>query len=128
MADSERTVAYGVVVICVVWIIIGNIDTYSDINDVKENYAFTHGKINRYYHIGQSVYVEYTYIVNGVTYTRTKLDRHYQECERHPEWCEGKRFWVAYSKLNNENSLINFGVEIQNIQNPKPPASLDYFE
>lgn len=126
----ERIIRNVVIVACVVIIIVVNVDTFKGIKDVKDNYAFTEGKIVRYFHIGAAavMYVEYSYSVTGITYSRTLLDRHYPECERNLSLCEGKRFWVAYSKVNNDKSLINLNVEIQNIKDPMPPESLEGFE
>ena len=48
----ERIIRNVVIVACVVIIIVVNVDTFKGIDDVKDNYAFTEGKIVRYFHIG----------------------------------------------------------------------------
>lgn len=100
----------------------------ADRDEVLNNYEFTEGKIERYYTIGvTSYYLEYSYFVRDMKYTRTINSRAFKECVNNFEICEPKRFWVAYSRNHYSKSLINLSYEIQNIKKPDIPTSLDNF-
>lgn len=76
----------------------------------------------------RNAYVEYSYTVNGVKYSRrTGSTWRFPECYKNVYGCRDKRFWVIYSKEDHSKSLINLEIEIQNIPNPKFPETLKDF-
>jgi hypothetical protein len=127
---SEQYIQYGVVIICFAIYFIINLRSCKESEEVQMYHNFVLGKIDKVYHIGGSAsrYIDYSYTVNDITYSRSIACHDYRECEVNIELCKNKRFWVAYSTKDFAHSLINIGLEVQDIQNPSPPASLDYFK
>ena len=72
--------------------------------------------------------IKYSYNVLRDTFTReVNVTVKFEICQDF-EKCRDKRYWVIYSPDNPENSLINLETEIQGIENPKFPESLDDFK
>ena len=74
-------------------------------------------------------YIECYYIVKGIKYTRSiKSHYYYNRCQHTPQNCVGIRFWAIYLKDEPRNCIIDLSNEIQDIKEPKFPATLNNFE
>jgi hypothetical protein len=124
---TEQYIQYGFIIICSIYIFVTYFRSCKEAEEVMAGHRFTLGKIERVHHIGTSGYLDYSYTANDMTYARTISCRCYSSCEDNIELCKNKRFWVAYSTKDFAHSLINIGLEMQDIENPEPPTSLDYF-
>ena len=72
--------------------------------------------------------VIYSYEVLGEIYSReVNVTVGFKKCENFDE-CKDKRYWVIYSPDSPEKSLINLEIEIQGVENPEFPESLDGFK
>jgi hypothetical protein len=97
---------------------------------VLEGYDLAKGRMDEYWVVGtiKSRYLAYSYIVNKKKYqSETAAASRFKGCEHDFSLCSDKRFWVAYEKGNPSNSLINLNIEIQNLENPEPPKTLEGF-
>lgn len=114
------------IIACAVWI-------YRDKTkqDILQHYDITKGQIVDYYIISVDIthYLEYKYNVDDIEYLR-KINpvTHFDQCENNLNLCEDKLFWVIYDPDAPEKSLIDLTVEIQDIENPPFPETLDNFE
>lgn len=69
--------------------------------------------------------IEYSYLVNGITYSRkTVTGKYFIECEDLSELCKKKRFRVAYSKKDPSKSLIDFNTEVQGLNKIEKPIDV----
>jgi hypothetical protein len=125
----ERMIQIAVVTTVIAIILVVNINRYTAIEDVRNEHAFTFGKIERCFHIGlPSVrYLEYSYEINGITYKRSFSDHHFPDCEKNYALYKDKRFWVAYAKKDFSHSVIDLDAEVD-LKNPAAPTSLVGFE
>ncbi|SHG48670.1 Protein of unknown function [Chryseolinea serpens] len=73
--------------------------------------------------------IQYSYRVEGNRYSRTvRTSIHFPDCEDVTSIaCAQKRFWVIYSTEDPRKSLINLEIQIQDIEHPKFPETLDDF-
>jgi hypothetical protein len=72
--------------------------------------------------------VTYSYEVLGKIFSReVNVTVGFKNCEDFDK-CKDKRFWVIYSPDSPEKSLINLEIEIQGIENPEFPETLDGFK
>jgi hypothetical protein len=99
--------------------------------DVLKDYEITKGEIVDYYivSIAKTRYLEYKYNVDDKEYFR-KINPsiYFDKCENNIEFCEEKLFWVIYNPNTPDKSLINLKNEIQGLDSPIFPNSLDNFE
>lgn len=100
---------------CLFYIVYNFKENRSNVNNVKNGYNFTPGRIVKYWDrsksdAGSGRLITYEYKVDSITYTRyvyTNFLIH--ECEDvMSEGCRDKIFWVAYSLGKPSSSLINF--------------------
>lgn len=97
---------------------------------IKDNYKITQGRIVKYYPRGTEVQrrIVYSYFCENKEYSRRiNVDYKFEICQDF-EKCQDKRYWVIFSPDNPKNSLINLEIEVQGIENPKFPESLDDFK
>ena len=69
------------------------------------------------YAVGQIIYTEDTDIPDGL----------YSECAYDLTPCLKPRFWVAYEEGKPTNFVVNFYINLEGIDNPQPPSTLDNF-
>jgi len=96
---------------------------------IKNNYSITKGRFVDYDKVGDTStpYITYSYEVEGKLYKRQVYgDRKYEYCYRND--CSNLLFWVIYSPANPEKSLIDLTTEIQGLENPPFPETLENFE
>jgi hypothetical protein len=116
-------------------VVIGTIVKTRYRRDVKSDHHITYGWIVEYIDSerssveGKKRTIIYAYKAGAATFRR-KVDTtlKFSECENvKDEECARKRFWVIYSKTDAGKSLINLKIELQEIDNPKFPDTLDGF-
>ncbi|MBE9467613.1 MAG: hypothetical protein IMY72_04735 [Bacteroidetes bacterium] len=72
--------------------------------------------------------VIYSYEVLGKIFSReVNVTVGFKKCENFEEF-KDKRYWIIYSPDSPEKSLINLEIEIQGIENPEFPETLDDFK
>jgi hypothetical protein len=99
---------------------------------IKQEYGKTIGKFYRYDAVGGTgtPYITYSYIVAGIKYfdqVGGGINYNYDFCYKNNN-CRDKRFWVIYSIKDPSKSLINLTVELQDMENPPFPETLDNFK
>ncbi len=99
---------------------------------IKDNYEVTSGRIFNYFVVGAEAakYLEYEYFVEEQRYTRkmnVNIPKFYK-CNEDIAYCQGKLFWVIYSPNKPKRSLIDFTNEIQGVENPPFPETLEDFQ
>ncbi len=97
---------------------------------IKNNYKITQGRITKYYPRGTEVQrrIIYFYFVADKEYNRRiNVNSKFEICKDFDK-CKDRRYWVIYSPDNPKNSLINLDIEIQGIDNPEFPESLEGFK
>ncbi len=102
-----------------------------DKQKVFDNPNFTIGRIIKYSSSGSmnNYYLTYKYKIEEQNYDKESSIPYdfFSGCEHDLKVCSDKQFWVAYQKDGPSNSLINLYIEIQDVENPVPPETLDNF-
>ncbi|WP_109831529.1 hypothetical protein [Reichenbachiella versicolor] len=131
MKNQKDNIFIAVIILIVLWVCWRYYDKGINKNKVLENFDLTTGRAVKYESIGtiKNYYLKYEYLVNRKKYQdETSVPyKFFPNCEHDFSVCSDKRFWVAYQKDDPSNSLINLYIEIQDIENPKPPETLDNF-
>ncbi len=99
--------------------------------DIKKNFQSTIGNFSFYYEQadGGRSKLNYYYYVNNKKYSRTiQCGNKFSYCKSQLLECKSKRFWVIYSTNKPNRSLIDLTHEIQGIENPPFPKTLDNFK
>ncbi|MEP0367428.1 MAG: hypothetical protein ABJN36_12450 [Cyclobacteriaceae bacterium] len=126
----EKTLVYGVVIASIIVIVVYNYDFRINRTKVENNYFMSTGYIIKYNCMGgmESCYMTYEYKKDYQIFERrVGCTGYFSKCQYDLSICSDKRFWVAYEKGNPSNSLINLDIEIQDIENPTPPETLEGF-
>lgn len=124
-----------IIVIIFLLIIIAGYWLYNN-NDkriVLKDYKYTIGKMVEYYRVGEEgvSYLQYEYAIKNTIYYRKicpTRNGEYDYCANNFEQCKDKKFWVIYSRKNPSKSLIDLTNEIQGVENPEKPKTVDNFE
>lgn len=131
MRDIKHNFPWVLVFIVFIWL--GWRYYKKDINKkaVVENHFFAIGKISDYRSVGtyRNYYLTYSFNIGNKSYSKSTSIPYklFPDCEYDFSLCSDKEFWVAYEEGNPSNSLINLDIEIQGIESPVPPPSLDGF-
>lgn len=128
--STEKILVYGVIIGSIIVIIVYNFDFKVNREKVKDNHFITTGYITKYNCMGgmESCYLTYEYKMEYQTFKRrVGCTGYFNKCQYDLNVCSGKRFWVAYQKDDPSNSLINLDIEIQGLENPRPPETLEGF-
>lgn len=129
--DSSSVFVYIVVIISILFVIIGTIRNNKNAEKVHKSHLFSIGTLESYTSSGapESFSLTYSYRV-GIKKHKRSIHAPYNRfpgCEHDFSICSDKEFWVAYEKRNPSNSLVNVYIEIQGVENPIPPETLDGF-
>lgn len=129
--NGEKVFGIIVIVVSIIGYIIWTIFDHENAQKVKKDHAFSIGELISYSSSGapESFHLKYSYRVLNKSFERTihAPFEKFPGCEHDFSLCSDKEFWVAYEKNNPSNSLINLEVEIQGIEYPVPPKTLDGF-
>ena len=122
-------------IVVIVTVVVVIIYIYKDVvkkNKIIKHHEFSIGKITKYHSSGspESFHLRYSYTIDKQQFYERSIHAPFEKfpgCEHDFSICSDKRFWVAHEKDDPSNSLINIDIEIQDIENPKPPKNLDGF-
>lgn len=130
--NLEKLFGTIVIVVSISGYIVWTVLDKKNAQNVKDDYAFSSGEIMSYSSSGapESFSLKYSYRALNKSFHRSihAPFEKFPGCEHDFSLCSGKRFWVAYEKGNPSNSLINLDIEIQGLENPKPPETLEGFK
>ncbi|TRX47209.1 hypothetical protein FNH22_30390 [Fulvivirga sp. M361] len=127
---SEKYFGWTVIIISIIAYAVWSYIHHSDKKKVKQDHILIIGQIEKYHSVGslESFHLTYRYYVKYKKYKRTiPVDPIFKGCEHDFSLCSDKKFWVAYEKGNPSNSLVNVYIELQDIESPIPPKTLEGF-